>query len=264
MLQKRLSVLASSLFIPCMVYAQNNNMQTNTDNLVDTFLKCDAQFFQELAKNKTSYEQFVELVTTDNVTYIPVENVQKNDQNSVMFKKPIHYKGLTITGYQNIFIETLFYGKYYYWGFILSDNLDKTKETFDKLNWIPYNSEAYIANAQIYDRTSKTSDWQDNPYAIDGVIPRQGTIEKSLYLEPITNNQTHIVCSIQGDITKEILYTNRPDMKPINEKIEATRQEKIKAFKLKKQKELEQQNQQSQPNTDNKVNESDKKNGEKI
>lgn len=260
MLLKKLPLLIYSLITPCMALAQNNSVETATDKLIDSFLTCDAQFFQQLAKNQTTFKQFFDLATTDNVAYIPVENVQKKDKNSIVFKEPIHYKGLTITGYQNIFIETPFYGQYYYWGFTLNDNLDKTKQTFNKLNWMPYTSKTYVANTQIYDRTNKTNDWQANPYAIDGVIPRQGTVEKSLYLEPITNNQTRIVCSIQGDITKEILYTNRPDMKPIYENIEAKRQEKINALKLKKQKEVEQQqNQPSQPNTDNKINENDKK-----
>ncbi|WP_294611288.1 surface-adhesin E family protein [uncultured Gilliamella sp.] len=258
---KKLPMLVCWLLIPCMASAQNNAVENGTNKLIESFLNCDAQFFQQLAKHKTLFKQFFDLETTDNVTYIPVENINKNDKNSVIFKKPILYKGLTITGYQNISIKIPFYGQYYYWGFIMNDNLDKTKEAFNNLNWSPYNSTTYIANAQIYDRRTKTNVWQDNPYAIDRVIPRQATAEKSLYLEQVNDNQTNIVCSIQGDLTKEILYLNRPDMKPIHEKIEAKQQEKINDIKLQKQKELtpQLQNQQSQPDTNNKTHENDQK-----
>ncbi|OCG03156.1 hypothetical protein [Gilliamella sp. wkB112] len=266
MLLKKISVLTSSLFVSCMVFAQNNNTQTNTDNLIDTFLKCDAQFFKELAKNKTSFEQFFELATTDNVAYIPVENIQKNDKNSVIFKKPFYYKGLSITGYKNIFVETPFLGQYFYWGFIINNDIDKVQSSLNNINWSKYSSNSYSANAQIYDRKNKSINWENNPYSIDGVVPRQGTIEKSLYLEPISNNQIQLLCSIQGDLTKDILYTIRPDIKPAYESIEAKQKEMIKAYKLKKQKEkeLQQQNHQSQPDTSIKVKENDKQKGENI
>lgn len=232
---KKLPAFVCWLFIPCMVLAQNSVVESNTDKLINSFLNCDDQFFQQLAKHKTFFKQFFDLETSDSVAYIPVENTQKNNKSSVIFKKPIYYNGLTIIGYENIFIETSFSGQYYFWGFILDNSIDETITSLNKLNWLKYNSVAYIANAQIYDRITKPNVWHNNPYAIDGVIPRQATIEKSLYLEPFKNNKIELVCSIQGDITNDILYTIRPDMKPINEKIMAERQEMIKAYKLKKE-----------------------------
>lgn len=246
---KKLLVLVCSSFISWMALAQNITPKADTDKLIDTFLKCDDQFFHQLAESKTSFEQFFDIATSDNIAYIPVKNVQKNDENSIIFKKPINYHGLTITGYQNIYIETPFSGQYYFWGFILNNDLNEVKTTLNKLNWLQYTPEAYIANAKIYDRRVKSPTWNDNPYSIDGVMPRQGTIEKSLYLESVPNNKVHLVCSLQGDINNDILYVDRPDMKPVNEQIIAKQQEKIKAYKLKKQKEKEQLEKETLPSS---------------
>ncbi|OCG19227.1 hypothetical protein A9G24_02045 [Gilliamella sp. App6-5] len=246
MLLKKFSVLVCAAFFSCTTFAQNNNRKSETDKVIDTFLQCNNQFFEQLAMHQESISQYVDLMTTpDNVTYIPVESIQQNDKNKVLFKKPIKYRGLEITGYQNIYIPTSLSGHFLYWGFIFNNTEDEIKASLNNINWLPYNANIYIANAKIYDRQLKSPEWQDDPYAIDGVIPRLGTMNKSLYLEPSTNNQTSVFCSIQGDLDKETLLATRPDLKPIIEKQEAERQERIKAYKEKKQK--EKQVQQSQP-----------------
>lgn len=278
MLLKKLSILLCSSLITCTVFAQNNTKDTAIiDKTMTSFLECDSQFFQQLAKNKTKFEQFAHLATADKVAYFPVENAQKDDKNSIMFKKPIVYKGLNIVGYQNIYIETPFSGQYFFWGFIINNSLDKIKNTLSQLNWSNYNSSSYIANAKIYDRQIEPTVWKDNIYSIDGVIPRQATIEKAIYLETLSDNQSHLICSIQGDIPNDILFSIRPDMKPVIEEINKKREEKIKAYKLKqeekakekekekaKTKEQSENQQSSQPDievNDNKTTENNSKDG---
>ena len=144
---------------------------------------------------------------------------------------------MTITGYQNIFIPTNLSGQYYYWGFIFDNSQEEIIKTLYKLNWSRYNEKVYIANSKIYDRNAKSPVWKNNPYSIDGVVPRLGTVEKAIYLESIDNKQNSLLCSIQGDLNKELLYKDRPDIKPLDEEFEKIRQEKNKAYKLKKQQE---------------------------
>ena len=236
MLLKKFTLFICFSFVSYTVFAQDNKLSV-TDNLVDTFLNCDNQFFQHLAKNKQTVSEYVDLTTKDNVTFIPVKSIYQQDKNSVNFKKPIKYHGLTITGYQNIFIPTNLSGQYYYWGFIFDNSQEEIIKTLNNLNWSRYNEKVYIANSKIYDRNAKSPVWKNNPYSIDGVVPRLGTIEKTIYLESIDNKQNSLLCSIQGDLNKELLYKDRPDIKPFDEEIEKIRQEKIKAYKLKKQQE---------------------------
>lgn len=263
MLFKKLSVIACSSLISCMVFAQNNTDESITNEIIDSFLQCDNQFFHQLAKNQAFFNQYAELTTFENIAYIPVENLQKYDQDHVMFKTPINYNGLTITGYKNLFINTPFSGRYYFWGFILDNSLDEAKASLDKIDWLKYSPTAYIANSKIYDNNDKSHIWQDNPYSIDQVIPREDTIEKSIYLEITSENKLNLLCSLQGDITKDILYPIRPDIKPFDEEIKAKRLEIIKDYKLKKQKDdelLEKQQSQSDSNNTN-LSENNSKDG---
>lgn len=241
---KKLTVIACSLFASFVVFAQDNQV-SGTDKIVDTFLACDSQFFQNLAKNKKSFSDYVDLITKDNVTFIPVESIYQQDKNKIIFKKPIKYHGLTITGYQNIYIPTSLSGKYYYWGFIINNSQKEIINALKNIKWSNYNENAYIANAKIYDRTSKSPEWEDNIYSIDGVVPKLGTIEKSLYLENVDNNHNRILCSIQGDLKKDILYKDRPDIKLFDDQIKKEQQEKIEASKLKKEQEKNNPTQES-------------------
>lgn len=266
MLIKKLSVFICSSLLSCMVFAQNTAKENNTDKIIDSFLQCDSQFFEQLAKNKKYFSQYADLDSFENIAYIPIKSMEYDDKgNTTMLKQPIKYKGLTIVGYQNIFIPTTLSGKFYYWGFILDNNLDEVKNTLKDINWLAYNNQVYIANSKIYDQKNKALLWQDNPYSIDMVIPRLWTVEKSLYLENIADNQSRITCSIQGDVEKDILYLTRPDMKPIDAKIEAKRQERIKAYKLKKQKENEENlKSQQKKGISNTSTENKSKGGDKI
>ncbi|MWN32846.1 MULTISPECIES: hypothetical protein [unclassified Gilliamella] len=261
MLLKKLSVLVCASFISCMSFAQTNDEHSETDEVIDTFLQCDNQFYKQLDKHQESMRNYVDLaVTANNVTHIPIESSQQDDKNKVMFKKPLEYRGLKIIGYQNIYVKTTLSGLYLYWGFIFDNQEDEVKSTLNNISWLPYNTNAYIANAKIYDFNAKPMKWQDDPYAIDGVTPKFGTISKALYLENFANNQTSVFCSLQGDLKKEILLEDRPDLKTIIEKQEAEQQERIKAYKEKMQKEKE--NQQSQPQTN--TTETTSKDGDNI
>ncbi|OCG18792.1 MULTISPECIES: hypothetical protein [unclassified Gilliamella] len=245
---KKLSLFVCFLFFPCLSIAQTNNKQSETDKVIDTFLQCNNRFFEQLAKHQNSISQYIDLATTpDNVTYIPVESIYQADKNKVKFKKPLEYRGLKITGYQNIYIPTTLSGQFLYWGFIFDNKEDEIKKALKNINWLPYNTDVYIANPKIYDHQSKFPAWKDDLYAIDGVIPRLGTINKALYLELTADNQSSVFCSIQGDLKKEILLATRPDLKPIIEKHEAERQERIKVYKEKMKKEKEQSQPQTNP-----------------
>ncbi|MDF7667652.1 hypothetical protein PT273_07315 [Orbaceae bacterium ESL0727] len=287
MLYKKIPLIVCISLASCMAFAQSNpnkqttqtpqiasnktdtnksNSQSNTkktaadkpnvDKIIDAFFTCDNQFFQKITQNPAALTPYVDLAMAEEekITYIPVDDVEDNEKNTVMFKTPIHYKGLTITGYQNIYIRTTFLGQYFYWGFILDNNVNETKNVLNQFNWNLYNKQnTYVSQSQIYDSTDKPAKWQQNPYTIDNIAPKVGTIEKTLYLEPMSDKQVHLLCSIQGDIDKEMLYQFRPDMQPINKQIAAKWREKQKLNQQTKQQEkLEsEQKSNSQPAKDN-------------
>ena len=262
---KKLFVLICSSLISFVVYAQDQTIVNETNKVVDSFFQCDNQFFKQLAISKDTFGQYADLDTVDNFAYIVVDSVEYNNKNKVIFKKTIEYKGLNIVGYQNIFIPTPLSGQFYYWGFILDNKYQDVKQSLTNINWLNFNEKIYFANPKIYDRKSKNQTWLDNPYSIDMVIPKPGTVEKSLYLEPITDDQSRIICSIQGDIDKKILYSVRPDMKPIDKEYEAKRKKRIEDYNRLKQKENQEKlNSQQEKDINQKLIITNSKNGDKL
>lgn len=237
MLLKKLSVFVGALLISCITSAQQEMNLKKTDQVFDAFLQCDKQFFKKLAENKISFNHYVDVTTSDNVTYISVESIKNGEENKVTFKKVYPYHGLTVSGYRNLNISTATSGKFYYWGFILDNSVEEVKRTLTDINWQKYNSNIYNANAKIYEIKSHSYSWQDNPYSIDNVIPKIGSAEKSLFLETLPNNQSQLTCSLQGDVDKTLLYSIRPDIKVIVKKMEIEHKESSK--KIKQLKELD-------------------------
>ena len=126
MLLKKLSVFVGALLISCITLAQQEMNLKKTDQVFDAFLQCDKQFFKKLAENKISFNHYVDVTTSDNVTYISVESIKNGEENKVTFKKVYPYHGLTVSGYRNLNISTATSGKFYYWGFILDNSVMKS------------------------------------------------------------------------------------------------------------------------------------------
>lgn len=220
-------LLLGSLSLASYSSLANDNIQS----VIDSFTNCDSSFFYQLKTNADDFADITDLVVKDDIAYIPVKDVTSDEGNTHYFKQPINYRGLKITGYQNIYIKTELLGQYFYWGFVIDGKVDDVKETLSTLPWQQYNFTSYVANPLIYDRQQKNPAWQNNPYVVDGVIPRILTVEKSLYLEPINETQIHLVCSIQGDLTRPLLYSIHPDMEDINTQLDAKYQAELEQQK---------------------------------
>ncbi|XKM12943.1 hypothetical protein RCS94_07895 [Orbaceae bacterium ac157xtp] len=243
-----------ALLISTGLFAQTTLADTsNTQSVFDAFTNCDSSFFYQLKNNAEDFKDITDLVIKDNIAYIPVEDVTKRgDTTTTMFKQPIQYRGLNIVGYQNIYIETSFLGQFYYWGFIIDGSVDQVKQSLKQLPWEQYNTVGYIANPQIFLRYNQNKSWEHNPYSIEGVVPKTLTAEKSLYLEPLDDNQVHLICSIQGDIERPNLYEIRPDMKYIIEELTAIEEAKMKAYEEQlKQKREERKKAEAEKNESN-------------
>lgn len=234
---KKFLLLGSSALVSQAALA-NENIQS----VIDAFTNCDSSFFYQLKTNATDFDGITDLVIKDDIAYIPVDDMTSNEGYTRYFTQPIEYRGLTITGYQNIYIETPFLGKYYYWGFIVGGSIDDVKQSLNQLPWQQYNVTSYVANSLIYDRQNKEAGWKNYPYVIDGVIPRSFTVEKAIYVEPINETQVHLVCSIQGDLDRPLLYSIHPDIEDFDQALDAKRLAALEAIKNKQKLEAEQQN----------------------
>ena len=220
MINRKTLLILSSLFI-CNSASANDNVTS----VVDSFFNCDNSFFHQLKDNVEDFSVYSDLNVKDEIAYIPVNDISSDNDFTYTFRQPINYRGLVLTSYINKYINTYTLGKYYYWGFIVNNSISDIQNKFEQFSWQPFSENTFITNSQRFDNQKQNKGWENYPYSFDGVAPRANTTEKMIYLEKINDNQTYLLCSLQGDITKDILYSIHPDMQYIAQELA----DKIKA-----------------------------------
>ncbi|OCG27083.1 hypothetical protein A9G45_06505 [Gilliamella sp. HK2] len=183
--------------------------------LIDSFTPCTPNFFQQIYASKDELEKYTNITLfKQNQAYIPVENRSDIAKNFVYFKTPMTYKNLTITGYYDSAMDLGKIGKYYFWGFIIDNEISQIKETLNFIDWKKMEEDVlYIGNPMIRSINDDIQLWHKNTGTVVGVktIPAPDTTEKLLLLEKAPN-MTLLICSIQGVVTSELLKQERPDI----------------------------------------------------
>lgn len=183
--------------------------------LIEELTSCNPDFFnhvyqhREELKNHTNVEIF-----NHNQAYIPVENRTDTNNNFIYFKTPIQYKNLKLIGYYDSAMDLKKMGKYYFWGFIIDNDMNEIRKSLDFLEWKNMEDNLlYIANPRIRNITDDIQVWHKNTGTVVGVktIPAPNTTEKLLLLEKGDNMQL-LICSIQGVVTNNLLRQERPDI----------------------------------------------------
>ncbi|MWP50207.1 MULTISPECIES: hypothetical protein [unclassified Gilliamella] len=183
--------------------------------LIDSLVLCSPNFFKDIYINKEELEKHTDIKLIDqNQAYIYVENRADIAKNYVYFTHPITYKNLTITGYYDSAIDLGKMGKYYFWGFIIDNDINQIKETLNFVEWKNMEDNLlYIANPKIRNINDDLQTWYKNTDTVVGVktIPVPDTTEKLLLLEK-GPNMNLLICSIQGIVTPALLKQERPDI----------------------------------------------------
>ncbi|OCG57784.1 hypothetical protein A9G41_11825 [Gilliamella sp. Nev5-1] len=184
-------------------------------SLIDSFTPCTPDFFQQIYASKDELEKYTDITLfKQNQAYIPVENRSDIAKNFVYFKTPMTYKNLIITGYYDSAMDLGKIGKYYFWGFIIDNEISQIKETLNFIDWKKVEEDVlYIGNPMIRSINDDIQVWHKNTGTVVGVktIPAPDTTEKLLLLEKAPN-MTLLICSIQGIVTSELLKQERPDI----------------------------------------------------
>jgi len=181
-------------------------LQANT--LTQTLTRCDTTFFSEI------YHQRARLSRVAPLTVDKHEQAwfkaPADGNRTVWFAQPLRELNLTLTGYylQTSDLNEINYGMYYYWGLIFKESPEEVMSRLDHLTWIKAGDD-YIAQAMI--KADAKSAWEKNAQAVSGIAPEKESAEKLLM---ISKNQkgTLLLCSVQGNVTPEILTTLRPDL----------------------------------------------------
>ena len=183
--------------------------------LIEALTSCNPDFFKHVydykdeLKNHTNIETF-----NQNQAYIPVENRSDPTKNFIYFQSPIAYKNLKLIGYYDSAMDLKKMGKYYFWGFIIENDINQIRDSLDFLEWKNMEDNLlYIANPKIRSISDDIQVWHKNTGSVVGVktIPAPNTTEKLLLIEK-GENMHLLICSIQGVVTNNLLKQERPDI----------------------------------------------------
>lgn len=184
-------------------------------SLIEALTSCNPDFFKYVYEYKNDLKNHTNVeIFNENQAYIPVENRSDTTKNFVYFRSPITYKNLKIIGYYDSAMDLKKMGKYYFWGFIIENDINQIRNSLDFLEWKNMEDNLlYIANPMIRSVNDDIQVWHKNTGTVVGVktIPAPNTTEKLLLLEKGDNMQL-LICSIQGIVTNNLLRQERPDI----------------------------------------------------
>ncbi|XTZ39237.1 hypothetical protein ACQYRI_04245 [Salmonella enterica] len=192
------------MILPCTLMALAISAKAQT--LPESLLHCDSRFFSEL------YTQQIQLKHT-----APLETDKQRHAwyaapksgETIWFAQPLQLQQLTITGYYQQKSDLQEFGTYYYWGLIFAQSPETVAAALPKANW-QKSGESFFLNPMI--KRPGDKNWRSNSAAASGIAPAKGSVEKLAILDS-SNGKTQLLCSIQGAVTDEDLFSLRPDLR---------------------------------------------------
>ncbi|WP_275553855.1 hypothetical protein [Mixta sp. Marseille-Q2659] len=178
------------------------------NTLTQSLTHCDTTFFSEIYHQRTTLSRIAPL-TVDRHSHAWFK-APADGNGTVWFAQPLNELNLTLAGYflQTSNLSEINYGKYYYWGLIFKESPEEVMSRLDHITWIKAGDD-YISQAMI--KTDPKSGWEKNAQAVSGIAPAKESTEKLLMLSK-GKEGTLLLCSIQGNVTPDMLAPLRPDL----------------------------------------------------
>lgn len=192
--------------LPLLLLAFSSITSAAAETLSDSLLHCDSRFFHQLKTQRAELKNSAPLQQNKDIAwFIP----NKKGENITWFSQPVQMQNMNVIGYFEQYSDLKELGKYYYWGFVMDRPAAAVVAAMPQVTW-KKSGDDYIANPEI--KLQGNHDWQDNSTAVSGIAPATDSTEKLAILSDDGAGKSHMLCSIQGNITDEMLYLVRPDM----------------------------------------------------
>ena len=179
------------------------------------FTACDAGLFQSIAHNKPEWRKHADLSGNESVAWISTPDRQAVGGNVRALSTPPEVAGLPLTHYVD---ESEHWGSnshLYRWGFKVMGSLAMVA---NKLTPLVLDKEHLLEDEGGYLRTElKFSGKPWLPLTTpSSAAPQPLTVTRTLTLEkdPALPNTVQVLCTLQGDVSAEVLQTLRPDIDP--------------------------------------------------
>lgn len=178
----------------------------SAESLSDSLLHCDSRFFHQLKVQQANLKKSAPLQNNQDIAWF---SPNKTDEDITWFSQPVQMNNIKAIGYFERYHDLKELGKYYYWGFVMDRSAASVVAAMPQVNW-KQAGEDYITNPKI--KLQGNNDWQDNNTAVSGIAPATDSAEKLAMLSDDSAGRSHMLCTIQGKVTDEMLYLVRPDL----------------------------------------------------
>lgn len=179
------------------------------------FTSCDASIFQTLNREAKAWESVAALERLENYSWIKVRNRYEDADNHTDFTDPPTVAGLKLLSYFDETSDLDNMGLYYYWGFMVSGNVE---DVLQKLKPLIHSNERLRRDGAMYARTEiKVPGSRWLPFATSSNTPAGlRKIERVFLIEPHETRKdvVRVSCSLQGGVTADVLKELRPDIAP--------------------------------------------------
>lgn len=180
----------------------------HANTLVQSLTRCDNTFFSEIYHQRAKLSRVAPLTVDKHSQAWFKAPIDGN--GTIWFAQPLHELNLTLSGYylQTSNLNEINYGKYYYWGLVFKESQEEVMSRLDHLAWSKAGDD-YITQTMI--KADANSAWEKNAQAVSGIAPAKDSTEKLLMLSK-GKEGTLLLCSVQGNVTPDMLTTLRPDL----------------------------------------------------
>lgn len=180
----------------------------HANTLTQSLTRCDTTFFSEIYHQRAKISRVAPL-TVDKHSQAWFK-APADGNGTLWFAQPLHELNLTLSGYflQTSNLNEINYGKYYYWGLVFKESQEEVMSRLDHLTWTKAGDD-YISQTMI--KADAKSAWEQNAQAVSGIAPAEQSAEKLLMLSK-GKEGTLLLCSVQGNVTPDMLKTLRPDL----------------------------------------------------
>ncbi|ABP60216.1 conserved hypothetical protein [Enterobacter sp. 638] len=180
----------------------------HANTLTQSLTRCDTTFFSEIYHQRAKLSRVAPL-TVDKHSQAWFK-APADGNGTLWFAQPLHELNLTLSGYflQTSNLNEINYGKYYYWGLVFKESQEEVMSRLDHLTWTKAGDD-YISQTMI--KADAKSAWEQNAQAVSGIAPAEQSAEKLLMLSK-GKEGTLLLCSVQGNVTPDMLKTLRPDL----------------------------------------------------
>jgi hypothetical protein len=200
-------------FATTTAYAAN---APQADQLLADLSRCDATFFETLGQRVVQYSTNPYFQLNGIYGSFQVEDRRDPDTNIRTLTPSLQLNNLEAVAY---FDELSQFGNttFLFWGFLLRASMNDVLTATRPVIWDSQRLKAednIFVRSEIMDLNDKVPTWKKIA-TVGNQAPRVGTIERVLLIEPYEKDPRLIRfgCSIQGTLTKELIRSERPDIR---------------------------------------------------